>query len=570
MKIDARLPQEKTRFDNETETHLVVSLTAPPLTADVVRPKLALTVCVDTSSSMMGQKIEYAKRSILKLIDHLKPDDHLGIVAFATDASTIAPLTRLMEGKKDEMRKLVNNLRASGNTNFAGGMLSAIDMLKNADLGASYIHRLIMFTDGEANTGPATQTADIIRFFKANAPDYITASAFGYGKGVHDFNAAFLTEFAREAKGNYAHVEDPDNALKAFGTELGGLISTYATNIHVTVTPLAGHTISRVVSDVDADEEVTGDLHIKVPDILAEETRHIVLAVKLAAQKANGPRAVNVFSVKSSYDTFDVTGKKETKLTEAKAKVQFVKDADEQKPSTEIAEIIGLAQLVRAQLDAEEKAKAGDFVGANATMDQMAKAFEANGNARLAAMSNSISGRIGSAHAYASNQGYLRGFAGGATRGMGGASYSLEVQNDLDALGVQTSNSTQTSTASSFVGSTPAPVVQPASQVVGYVPPGPLTGDSINFGPGVIGAGGLGIGGPMGVGIGGPISIGSDSIPLSIGPAEAVAILGTLSVQPTQAPAPTHETDSDPKSDKDKGSKPARKRVKQTRSNKNW
>lgn len=529
MKIEARLPFEKVRADQDTDTHLVLSLTAPSLPTDVVRPKLAMTICVDTSSSMAGQKIEYARLSILKLIDHLKPDDYLGIVAFAAEATTIAPLTQLVTGKKDEMRKLVSNLRASGNTNFSGGMLSAIDMLKNADLGGSYIHRIIMFTDGQANAGPATKGSDIIRFFKANAPEYITASAFGYGRGVNDFDAAFLTEFAREAKGNYAHVEDPDNALKAFGTELGGLISMYATNIRLVVTPLAGHKITRVVSDVDADEEITGDVSIKVPDILAEETRNLVLSVNLAHQKSSGPRPVNVFSVKAFYDVFDVTGKKETKCLEAKGKIQFVKEGEEQKTSnTEVADIVGLAQLVRAQLDAEAQAKQGNFAAASAVMDSAIADFEGQGNVRLASLSKGVRHRLADAGSYASNQGYLRGFAGGVTRGMGGASYSAEVTDDLNALGVQMSNSYQVTTSDSFTGG------------VSHVPaPGTASVSSI---------------------------LNHTGVPDAASSVRQDAILAAI--QAVQAPVPTHETASGGKS-KDK-SPPAKKRVKQTRSNKNW
>jgi hypothetical protein len=530
MKIDARLSYSKIRFDAEADAHLVVSLTAPPLDADVVRPSLAMVVCVDTSGSMAGRKLDYAKLSILKLIEHMKPDDYLGIVAFESNVHVISPPVKL--ANKDAMRKLVNGLHVQGGTNFAGGMLKAIDLLKAMDLGVNYIHRIVMFTDGQANEGPATKPAEIIKFFKANAPAMISASAFGYGQGVGDFDAQFLTDFAREGRGNYAHVEDPDKALQAFGTELGGLISTYATNIRVEIATLAGHTIEKVVSDVTAEEEVTGEIGIKVPDLLAEETRHLVLAVKFAKQKSAGPRQVNVASAKIVYEVFDVTGKKIDKTGEAKAKIQFVKDGDEQKVA-ELDDIIGLAQLVRTQLDAEEQAKKGNFAVASNMLQAQADVFRIGGNDRLAAAAAGMSGRLGSAQLYALNQGYLRSFERGASRGMGGT-YSAEVADDLLGLGVVTSNSVQSSTSASFAQPVAVPAIVPAAGGVHVFPAGQLAQPgNYHVSP--------------------------------VADAQLVAnLLGNLHV-PTPVPVP-NETDNAKSPDKAS----ARKPVKQSRSNKNW
>lgn len=450
MKIDARLTFNTVRFDSDKDAHLVLSITAPPVNTDNVRPKLAMIMCIDTSSSMAGQKLEYAKQSVLKMIEHLKGDDVFGVVSFDSQVCVIAQPVRL-EGKKDEMRKAVSKLVTSGMTNFAGGMIKSLDLLKDLDLGSNYLHRVIMFTDGQANVGPAKEPDKIIQLLTANM-EHITVSAFGYGSGTADFSPGFLTEFAKEGKGNYAHVEDPDKALKAFGTELGGLISTYATDLMLEVRPLNGHSVEKVISDVDVDEENTGEVIVKIPDLLAEETRHIVLSVKLAKQKVHGPRAVNAFEVSAKYLTFDAQGKKESHTTEAKGKIQFVKDGEQDKPNADLDQIVGLAQLVRAQLEAEEQAKKGHYVEAQAVMAKQAADFRTRGRVSLASASASLGNRVASASLHAENSGYLRSFARGASRGMGVASYSAGAEEDLVELGVQTSNSTQTSTSASFTG----------------------------------------------------------------------------------------------------------------------
>lgn len=505
MKIDARLTFNQVRHDQDNKAHLVLSLNAPSLDTSGPRPKLSIIVCVDTSSSMAGQKIEYAKMSLLKMIDHLKADDYFGIVSFDNSARVVAPLSSISNGK-DTLRKLVGGLRPSGSTNFADGMLKAIDMLKNEDLGSNYIQRVIMFTDGQANVGPAKTAPELIQLFKANAPDFISASAFGYGLGQGDFDPEFLSSFAKEGRGNYAHVEDPDKALKAFGTELGGLASTYATGLSIQVTPLAGHRVEQVVSDVDAEEEITGEVQIQVPDILSEETRHIVMAVKLAEQKVPGPRSVNVFDVRVTYNTFDSVGKKEINSIDAKAKVQFVKAGEEQKKPTEVLDdIVGLAQLVRAQLEAEEQAKKGNFEAASLKLQGLGENLTQRGRSRLAAAASNLQGRMDSRASYSVNEGYLRSFSRGATRGMGVSSYSGGADQELQALGVSTSNTTQLSTADSFTQSIQGqvsvpPVVSDLLQVQnpqplvwhGIIPPTSVSDQiSLSSGTGVISSGAI-------------------------------------------------------------------------------
>ena len=283
-----------------------------------------------------------------------------------------------------------------------------------------------------------------------------TASAFGYGS---DADQNLLGDLAKKGSGNYAFVQNPDDALTAFGKELGGLLSTYATNLLINVSACADHEITDVISDVDSEEEKIGQgVRIKIPDILAEEVRHIVLGVKLKAQPAQahkvvGVRPVNIFEVKAGWDVLDVNSKKDRKGAEAKAKVQFVKAGDEQKkPDAELDAIVNLSQVIRAQLEAEESAKRGDFAGAQHRMTLAANSAASRGHNHAQHLAHQVSARLGSAQAYADNGGYLRSVSSGVTRGLGTASYDSSASADLLANGVILTNSLQLTTSSAFAG----------------------------------------------------------------------------------------------------------------------
>jgi Ca-activated chloride channel family protein len=447
MKIDARLTLNKVRFDQDADAHLVLSLTAPTLNVEAKRPPLCVVPLIDLSSSMEGVKLAYAKRSLIKLIDHLTPNDYCGLITFAYQSEVVQKPIRCTAEAKDDLKRKVGALNASGCTNIADALLDGFKVANGMDLANEVITRVILFTDGAANHGPVRTPIEILALVEPNI-GIASVSAFGYGQ---DAQQDFLLNLSKSGSGNYSFVQNPDDALSAFGKELGGLLSTYATNLVVEVSPLAGHRVAQVVSDVDAEEEEDlGQVVIKIPDILTEEDRHIVLAVKLKEQKTAFPREVNVFDVKISYDTLDATLRREHKVLEAKAKVQFVKAGEEQtEADKELDRIVGLAQIVRAQIEAEEHAKQGHFNEAASVMRGVSGTVGSRGLADLGIVAHNLADRLGSRTAYTNNSAYLASFSRGATRGLGGT-YDAHAAADLKIAGVVMSNSSQARVEASF------------------------------------------------------------------------------------------------------------------------
>jgi Ca-activated chloride channel family protein len=322
-------------------------------------------------------------------------------------------------------------------------------MVKNLDLPNGVLLRVIMFTDGQANEGVAQRPADLVKLLEANM-ERVTVSAFGYGDGG-GIDQDFLGNFAAAGKGNYAYIKDPDAALAAFGKELGGLLSTYAMDLVLEVTPLNGHQIAMVISDVDADEaDVTGEVTIKVPDILAQETRNIVFEVNLAAQKQALPREVNLFDVKLRYARLGENATRVNENAEAKIKASFVKHGEEGKPNKALDALVAMAQAVQAQVAAQEAANHGNFNGARVILQAAACSFSARGLDQQALHTQGLVGRMADQRTYEKNLGYMTSTRRGMTRGMGVASYDAAAADDLGTLGIATSNCFQASMSESF------------------------------------------------------------------------------------------------------------------------
>ena len=360
MKIETKFTHDKVRFDKTNDIHLVVSLKAPKLDWEAKRPPVCIIPIIDVSTSMGGDKLDYAKKTLIKLIDHLRPGDFCGLGAFSTGIYPIQAPIEMTQTSKDALKVKVGELAVVSSTHFSGGLELGLKWGSTVDIGNMLV-RVIMLTDGQANHGisDAQGLAKIV-----DTRGKTTVSCFGYGT---DANQELLADLAKRGEGNYAFIKDPDEALSAFGKELGGLLSTYAQNIVLDLAPHNGHKIEEVVSDVDVEEK-DSKVVIKLGDLLSEEERHVVIAMKLSEQSQALPREMNIVDIKIDYDLI-IDGKREHRQEEQKAKIRFVKAGEEQdKPTKEVDQIVGMAQVGKIQIEAEDHAKKGDFKGAVAKM----------------------------------------------------------------------------------------------------------------------------------------------------------------------------------------------------------
>ena len=288
MKTTAQLTYEKVRFDEAKDVHLVVSLAAPHLDAAAPRPPVCVIPVLDVSGSMAGEKLHFAKQSVMKLVDHLAPGDFCGVVVFSTEVETLAPPAEMTQARKDELKALVGRLarappdeprrrHARRARPREGGEAARGHARPRHPLHGRARERRARRSRTSSSCGSSRRTS-------ATA----TLSAFGYGD---DADQELLRDLSTKGKGNYAYVQGPEDALTAFARELGGLLSTYAQAIEVRVTPREGVELTDVVSDVDAREE-GGSVVLRVPDLLADEVRNLVLGVRLrpAARPARRPR----------------------------------------------------------------------------------------------------------------------------------------------------------------------------------------------------------------------------------------------------------------------------------------
>lgn len=453
MNTSVRFTFDKLVFDKSHDINAVVYLGAPKLDRADKRPPILIVPVIDISGSMVDRvlnsgesKLDFAKKSVNKLIDHLRPGDFFAGVKFSTSVEVICKPEAITDTSKVRLQSEVAKLSPLSSTNLSDAMLRGLELANSADLPKDVLVRVILFTDGLPNAGISQTREGISKLLTANL-GRATLSAFGYGT---DADQELLSSLASLGKGNFAFIDNPDKAATAFARELGGLLSTYAQNIVVEIEPQGGHEITKVISDVTSEADGK-NVKIEVADLLSEETRHIVLAVKTAAQSQSLPRPLNVLALKVSYDLIDDDGKRQHKEEEIKGKIEFVKDGSAQdKPTKDVEEIVGVHQVLEAQLEADKLAQAGNYNAAFVLMDNLGAEMQTRGLVGGHGMASYLKKGLADSHVYASFAG-ARSSVKSATRGRTVLADD-ETEAALFCANVGVSNSMQQDMVSSFVG----------------------------------------------------------------------------------------------------------------------
>lgn len=359
MEIRTKLSKEQYSFNKDSETHLLVELTAPKVKIEN-RPPICVVPVLDVSGSMSGPKIDYLRKACRKLIDHLAPGDFAGVVAFDSTVYEVAPIREITQEQKEIIKKKINELNAGSATNLSGGLMKALEWVNSMDLPVETVLRVIVFTDGQANVGLGGK--DLLNM-AIEKKQRVSVSTFGFGT---DCCQDFLADMSTRCDGNYAFIDSADAALSAFGRELGGLMSTYAQDIKVSITPDKNNSIVEILNDEDVDEK-DGVATIKLRDILGEEKKWLVAKVKLSEVDKPLPRKVNAFTVDVRFTDRNGT---EKVLDNSQVKVKFCKSDEE--PKEEDAEVVKHRDRLlaaKAQEQADAYVRVGNYKAAYSVMN---------------------------------------------------------------------------------------------------------------------------------------------------------------------------------------------------------
>lgn len=271
---------------SRTSVHICASIKAMdlPNCDDKNRAPVDIVVALDVSGSMTGSKLQLSKITLEQLLALLNPQDRFGLICYNNTARAVFPPQEMSETNKRRALDSISFLHASGGTNITSAIdLAAQEMLSICN--PNPVQSIFLLTDGQANEGIRSETEMVehTQCCLARCSSTCSIHCFGYGS-QHD--SKLLSQMAESTMGSYYFIEDDRSVIRAFGIALGGVFSVVAQNVTISFqVPIEASSMG--VSVTEVMHESTGkcendSLYISVGDLFAEESRDVLLNVKLA------------------------------------------------------------------------------------------------------------------------------------------------------------------------------------------------------------------------------------------------------------------------------------------------
>lgn len=193
-------------------------------------PAANLVFLVDVSGSMMEEnKLPLVQKALRLLVDQLRPQDKVSLVAYAGNAGLVLPATS--GNNKATIKNAIDGLEAGGST--AGGQgiqlaykIAAKEMVKGGN------NRVILATDGDFNVGISSDD-ELLSLIEKEKQSGIFLSILGFGTG--NYQDAKMQKLADKGNGNHYYIDNFSEARKVLGSEFGGTLFTIAKDVKIQV-----------------------------------------------------------------------------------------------------------------------------------------------------------------------------------------------------------------------------------------------------------------------------------------------------------------------------------------------
>lgn len=259
-----------------SERYLLLTLQAPELAKSVLRSRLNLSLVIDRSGSMGGDKLKYVKEAASHVVRLLGEADRVSVVIYDDEVEIIAPNQGVTPQLRADLLKRIAEIRTGGMTNLSGGWFTGCDQIANA-LSPDYINRALLLTDGLANQG-LTDQEQLVYHAKELRRRGISTTTFGVG---NDFNQFLLQGIADGGGGHFYFIDQPNQIPNYFAGELGELLATAAREMNLAVKAPAGVEVTLLNNFLT--EQTPNAFRIFLGDAYAGELYSLVLKLKLPA-----------------------------------------------------------------------------------------------------------------------------------------------------------------------------------------------------------------------------------------------------------------------------------------------
>ncbi len=331
---------------------VLVRITPPAIAPDADRVPLNLSLVIDRSGSMQGQKMHYAREASRFAVKNLLPCDRISVVLFDNRIETLVPSTLATD--KNTLLEKLSRVHSRGSTALHAGWVEG-GVQVSQYLNPDQLNRVIVLSDGLANVGETRPDA-IANDVHGLAQRGVSTTTLGIG---HDYSEDLLAAMARSGDGNFFHIESADQLPTIFETELSGLVASLGQRVSLGIEPGNGIKVMDVLNDFDQ----TNTQRYKLPNLMVGSPIQVVVRLQVPALS----QSCKLMQVRLAWDDTD-----QPRRQVLRARLELPLVGPEQFsdfPANEsVQEQVALLMAARARCEAIRFSDQGDFASAQQSL----------------------------------------------------------------------------------------------------------------------------------------------------------------------------------------------------------
>lgn len=193
-------------------------------------PPSNLVFLIDVSGSMSDvNKLPLLKSAFSMLVNNLRENDRVAIVVYAGAAGCVLPSTS--GTNRQIILEALNALESGGSTAGGAGIKLAYQIARENFIEGGN-NRVILATDGDFNVG-ASSDGEMEDLITKERKSGVFLTCLGFGMG--NYKDSKLETLADKGNGNYAYIDNMQEANKTLVSEFGGTLFTIAKDVKIQV-----------------------------------------------------------------------------------------------------------------------------------------------------------------------------------------------------------------------------------------------------------------------------------------------------------------------------------------------
>jgi Ca-activated chloride channel family protein len=271
------------------------------------RPVSNLVFLLDVSGSMQDwNKLPLLKTGLRLLVEQLTENDRVAIVVYAGASGVVLDSTTA--DHKQAIASAIENLQAGGSTNGAAGIELAYQIAQQHFVPKG-TNRVILCTDGDFNVG-ITDQRQLVNVIQEKARSHVFLSVLGFGMG--NYKDSTLEVLADKGNGNYAYIDNADEAKKVLVDQMQGTLITIAKDVKIQIEFNPAHASAYRLIGYENRLLAKEDFNDDTKDAGEIGAGHTVTALYevVPTQQVTPVAAVDPLKYQSERPTVDVIGRR--------------------------------------------------------------------------------------------------------------------------------------------------------------------------------------------------------------------------------------------------------------------